>query len=282
MQILENEDLSKYTTFRMGGTAEKMYFPESAEELEALIREYPDILDYVIGGGSNLLINDEAKFERVLCTKKINSEIQSLGDGEFYAGASEHLQILINKVNAEGYGGIEYLFSVPGLVGGAVYMNAGRGPKYKLAISDYIISVDYVDETGLHTMMKEDMGLSYRHTVFQEMKAVITGVRFKFRPMKPEVSDQRKKGRIELCKKVQDMSSPNFGTVFSNSFRPVIELVKLLGMGKKKGVHFSKKTKNWLLNSGGDFKTAVMLIGKVEKMHRLVGKKCKAEVRIWK
>ena len=51
---------------------------------------------------------------------------------------------------------------------------------------------------------------------------------------------------------------------------------------KKKGVHFSKKTKNWLLNSGGDFKTAVMLIGKVEKMHRLVGKKCKAEVRIWK
>lgn len=281
MQILENENLSKYTTFRMGGIAEKMYFPESEQELVDLIAEYPDILDHVIGGGSNLLINDKARYERVLCTKKINSEIKHLGDGEFYAGASEHLQILINKVNDEGYGGIEYLFSVPGLVGGAVAMNAGRGPKYKLAISDFIIEVDYVDGTGRHTMKKEDMDLSYRHSIFQDMKAVITGVRFRFRSMKKEVSDQRKKGRIELCKKVQDMSSPNMGTVFSQSARPVIELVKLLGMGKKSGVHFSKKTKNWLLNSGGDFKSAERLIGLVKKMHKLFGRKCKVEVKIW-
>ena len=44
MKVLENEPLKKYTTFRMGGNAKKMYFPENIEELESLVKNDPDIL----------------------------------------------------------------------------------------------------------------------------------------------------------------------------------------------------------------------------------------------
>ena len=48
MKVLENESLKKYTTFRMGGNAEKMYFPESVEELSALIKRNKNILKYIM------------------------------------------------------------------------------------------------------------------------------------------------------------------------------------------------------------------------------------------
>lgn len=68
MQILNNEPLSKYTTVRLGGVAEKMYIPETTEKLVELLRKEP--IQYVIGGGSNLLIADRT-FDKVLNLRKV-------------------------------------------------------------------------------------------------------------------------------------------------------------------------------------------------------------------
>lgn len=75
MLLKENVPLSKYTTFRMGGIAKKMYFPESVEELVRLGVERKDIFHYIIGGGSNLLINDKKCFDVVLCLRNFNTKI---------------------------------------------------------------------------------------------------------------------------------------------------------------------------------------------------------------
>lgn len=107
MIILNNEPLSKRTTFHIGGTAEKLYIPESEEEL---IQVSKDIYDrdhrvYVISGGSNLLINDDRVFPEVVCMAKACRELEQLHDGVFYIGASVRIQKAISFVNSFGYGG---------------------------------------------------------------------------------------------------------------------------------------------------------------------------------
>ena len=168
MKVLENESLKKYTTFRMGGNAEKMYFPESVEELSALIKRNKNILKYIIGGGSNLIINDKKDFEEVLCLREFNKSIENKGNGHFYIGASVRLQKAIKTVNAAGYGGMEFLFSVPGLIGGALYMNAGTGRKTDKYISDYVVSVDVLKDGKICTFLKEECAYDFRKSVFQD------------------------------------------------------------------------------------------------------------------
>lgn len=283
MIIKENESIAKYTTFRMGGTAEKMYFPESVEELEALVREDKEILRYMIGGGSNLLVNDHKVFERVLCLRSFNNRFEHLGGGKYYIGASVRLQKVINTINADGFGGIEYLYSVPALIGGAVYMNAGRGKKHNKCLSDYIVSVDYYLDGSLHTMRKADCKFAYRSSCFQEMQGVvIVGAHFEFPEVDIEEAKAKVQERIDLCKRVQDSSAPNFGTVFCESNKYIMEVVRRLHWDYKNGVTFSSKTKNWLLHKeGGSFEQAIKLLEKVKKTHKLLGQKCRAEVKIW-
>lgn len=276
MKQLKNEKLSNHTTIRLGGIAKTFLIPESIDELCNVIQDKNP--KYFIGGGSNLLISDR-DFDLVVSLKNFDTKLKHEGNGVFRAGASMRLQSLINQINEAGYGGIEYLYSVPGLVGGAVVMNAGRGKKYHQTISDYIISVDVIRDGKIVTMRKEDCGFSHRNSVFKSNKYIVVSCVFKFPEMKREESAARKKERLELCRKRQDSSKPNFGTVFFEENARIMNYVRKHKIGGK--VHFSEKTTNWIINEGGTFDDAVNAIKRVELLHRLLLKKCKREVIIW-
>ena len=276
MKELTNQNLSKYTTVRIGGVAKRMLVPESVDELIEIVRK--ESPKYFIGGGSNLLIADR-EFDLVVDLRSFNTTFEIVGEGIFKVGASVRLQKLINSVNEAGYGGLEYLYSVPGLVGGAVVMNAGRGKKYNQTISDYILSVDVLREGKLITIQKDECGFSHRDSVFKNSADLVLGCVFKFPLMDTAESDKRKKERIELCKEVQDASRPNFGTVFRESDPKIMNIVKQKQIGTN--VHFSGKTQNWILNEGGNFDDAISAIKKVEFLHKLAFKKCSREVIVW-
>ncbi|MGN0622550.1 MAG: FAD-binding protein [Oscillospiraceae bacterium] len=294
MKIINNESLSGYTTFHMGGNCKNIYFPESKEELIELASKKTDCR--FIGGGSNLLINDSCEFDDVVCLREFSDELYVDSNGNVAASAAVRLQALINFINENGMGGIEYLFSVPGLVGGAIYMNAGRGKSFNCAISDYIISVEamcvkdnaFGKRGDIVRMSKEDCGFSYRSSVFHNNEFLILSAVFSFPEMAKEESEKRRRERLELCRQKQDNSASNFGSVFCESDPRIMSLVKKLQLGKKNGIHFSGKTNNWLLNpegknaEKGSFDKTVALIERVKKMHKLLGKKCKEEVVIWK
>ena len=281
MIIKRKIDLKRYTTFKMGGIVEELMIPETIEEVKVLSND-PKNINYLIGGGSNLLINDSRMFEKVILLTKFNEEIK-YDNGYFIVGASVRLQKLIMQVNKKGYGGIEYLYSVPGTVGGAVYMNAGRGIKHNKSISDYICEVNYIENGEIKCLQKKDCEFGYRDSIFQHKKIIITSVKFKFKKMSPEEAKQGRDERLNLCKKVQDMSRPTFGTVFCEANPSIMNFIRIIGLGRKCGVHFSKKTKNWMLHEkDGSFKEAYKLICFVQKLHRIFGKKCKVEVKIWK
>lgn len=283
MRILYNEHLKKYTTVKIGGTASKLYIPENEAELIHLLNSMHSQRYYIIGGGSNLLINDEKVFENVILMKEFNDFIEEKGDGTYYIGASNKLQKVINKINEDGFGGIEYLYSVPGLIGGAVAMNAGRGKPYGVSISDYIIDVTVYINGKVKTINKEQCRFDYRNSIFRENSDyIILGCTFKFERKSKEESKRLKEERIKLCKMVQDTSGYNFGSVFKVNDWKVMWFVRNISIVNKKGIHFSKKTPNWMVNKGeGTFKQAIKIIKRVEYLHRIIGKKAVPEVIIW-
>lgn len=277
MKCEQNVDLSKYTTIRIGGFAKNMLIPEDIAELKMIINKYHP--RYFIGGGSNLLISNQ-NYELVVNLREFDKSVIFNNDGTVTVGASVRLQKLINSINEYGFGGIEYLFSVPGLVGGAIVMNAGRGVDYCQSIADYIVSVEAFDENGdLITLRKEDCCFSYRNSVFKNGRYVVCRAVFRFPSVSIEESTELKRKRLELCKKEQDSLKPNFGTVFLKSNRYIMSIVKIFHMGKK--VHFSKKTSNWIINEGGNFEDAIFVMRKVEKIHKVLGRKCEREVIVW-
>ena len=59
-QLLWNEPMSRHTTFRVGGPADLMYFPESAEQLVTALKAAQErqIPAMVMGNGSNMIVRD--------------------------------------------------------------------------------------------------------------------------------------------------------------------------------------------------------------------------------
>lgn len=284
MQVYHEESLKKFTTVKIGGKAKNLFFPESREELIELLKTLPKNNFHILSGGSNVLINDRKTFENVIILTKMDTTITSLGNGEYYAGASVRIQKLINTINKDDYCGIEYLYSVPALVGGAVVMNAGRGKLHGLAISDYIEKVYVYDEGNIRILDKKECNFSYRNSIFKGSGLIVLGASFTFEKKDLNNSDQlTKQERMDFSKAVQDYSGPSFGSVFCQQNKFIMQVVRILGPGYKNGMAFSKKTSNWLTNRGeGTFSQAIKLINRVEKIHKLIGKKIVPEVIIWK
>ncbi len=278
MVEIKNADLSKYTTVRIGGTARKLLIPESTEELlETVNTQRPE---YFISGGSNLLINDR-DFDLVVSLKSFDDSIADLSGGMYRVGASANLQKVIRKINDDGYGGIEYLCNVPGLIGGAVAMNAGTGRKQNRSISDHIISIDAIIDGKTVTMKKEDCGFSHRNSFFREHpECIIISVLFRFREMTREESDRAKEEKMRYYREKRDASHPNFGSLFRQSNYRIMLVARKFKIGKR--VHFSGKTVNWIINEDhGSYSDAIKAIKKVEMMHRMLGQKIKREVIVW-
>lgn len=285
MKIEHNVNLKQYTTIKIGGTAQNLYIPESPEELVSLIESLNGESVYYIGGGSNILMNDEKKFCHVVLLREFDKSM-SISNGNINVGASMRLQKLINEINKFNYGGIEYLYSVPGLVGGAVAMNAGRGKEHNKCISDFIISILAYDCTLRKkvTLNKSECNFSYRHSRFKDNpnRYIILNVLFQFPQIDEKETTLAKKERLEYVKKEQDHTGHNAGSVFNTFNRVLIRLFRIPFLGKCGNCHYSRLTANWLVNSGeGKYKEAVSLIQRVEKLHRLLGQNIEKEIVIW-
>lgn len=280
MIIKENESLEKYTTLKIGGIAAKFYIPESVNDLIETInkvgRDY-----YILANGSNLLINDKKTYNNVIYMNKFNMSLE-IDNGIITAGASLKIQELINFSNKNNFGGIEYLYSVPATVGGAIYMNAGRGRSFNQCISDYIVDVTVFDGEKILTIDREQCEFSYRTSLFKSKTWIILSARFEFKEMSKEETTELKKERIELVKKVQHSGKPNAGTVFRKSNAKIMSLLRKLHPGWKNGVMYSPKTNNWLVNNGnGTFRQAIFLINFNKFIHKLFLKDAELEYIVW-
>ena len=211
---------------------------------------------------------------------EVSKDIRNMGNGRYYCGASVRIQKLISAVNQDGYGGIEELVSVPAMIGGMIYMNASIGNDV-VVLSDYIVSVDVLCEGKRMSLCKEECGFTHRASRFHSGDFVILGAEFQFPEQSLEISEQKRKKRLEDCQQKLDFSGYNFGSLFKKCDYKLMSRLARLGV-KKGNVSLSHKTTNWLLNNGGGtYKQAMSVIKTCKRFHRLFGKKAELEVCVW-
>lgn len=280
MIIKNNCELLKYNTMRLQSVAESVYIPESREELINLIKDFKKTKRsyFVFSGGSNIIFSERVSTP-LINLMELNKDIEYLKNDNVRVGCSVRIQSLIRDLQKHGLGGIEYLFSVPSSVGGAVYMNAGRGKSEGMSISDYLLEVEYfsLEDGVFKTYQKRDGDFSHRHSPFQDMNAVIVSATFKFKKQNTDVTETLIKERMEHSKKYLSADKPSCGSVFCEGNRIVYRLL----MGKKVGgAMYSKKTPDWISNMGGATASDVMaLIEKGKRLHKLFMSRCKVEIR---
>ncbi|MCQ2099128.1 MAG: UDP-N-acetylmuramate dehydrogenase [Fibrobacter sp.] len=180
MVILENEPMSRHTSFKVGGEARYFFKVESVDEILDVRKRLADqnLPFFVLGNGTNLLVSDKGFGGGIITLGKSFSEVQDLGNGKFKVGAGVSLGAFARKSIKMGYSGIHKLAGIPGTLGGAIYMNAGA---YGQEICQTCVEVESLDANGtVHTRTAAQCDFGYRHSGFQVS------------------SDDRAKGQVEI------------------------------------------------------------------------------------
>ena len=258
--LLENEPLSKHTTFRVGGPARCLVIPNSKQSLVEtmkLINKY-ELPFKVIGRGSNLLPSDRL-FEGIIVKCDKGLDHVEIDGTQVTVGAGVSTILLANKVAKCELAGLEFISGVPGSVGGAIYMNAGA---YNREIQDVLVKALILDEAGeLKWLTVEEMGFSYRQSILQThrnwivVEAVLQLEKGSYEEIM-ELMKARKVRRIES----QPTNLPSAGSTFRNPLPhyswQLIEKSGLRGV-RIGGAEVSQKHCNFIVNVGGATATEI-------------------------
>lgn len=172
-EVKKDVKMSEYTTFKIGGNTDLAIYPKTKEELEKSLTLLTslEIPYYVVGKGSNLLVDDKGFRGAIVFTSLMN-EIK-VSENKVYACAGAGLTSLSRFVGKMGLSGMERLCGIPGSVGGAVYMNAGA---YGSEMKDITVSSDYYSiSQGFGTLSGEEQGFDYRKSAYTNSGKIIIG-----------------------------------------------------------------------------------------------------------
>ena len=177
-------DLSKFTSFRVGGPAKKVIQVSTESEIIAAIEEAGDSPVLILGGGTNLLISDKGFDGTVIriSNNAVQSEVDACSGATLTIGAGEDWDTFVQTSIDRGYAGLETLSGIPGTVGAAPIQNIGA---YGHEVSEYITRVRTYDrvEKTLKTFTNAECQFTYRNSYFKAHpgRYVILDVQFQIR-----------------------------------------------------------------------------------------------------
>ncbi|MBP1575876.1 MAG: UDP-N-acetylmuramate dehydrogenase [Oscillospiraceae bacterium] len=254
IKFLEHEDLSKHTSFKIGGPAEFFVKPKNKEQVSAVVDycEKNSVPLLPLGKGSNVLVSDSGINGVVMYFGSDFGKIELIDENTIYCEAGAGLAALCNFALENELTGLEFAYGIPGSVGGAVFMNAGA---YGGEIKDVIVYADHVDKNGkAGKFTGEELEMSYRHSVYSGKEYFITGAAFKLK--KGEKAEIKAKMDDLIGRRFdkQPMDKPSAGSTFK---RPegafasaLIDQCGLKGY-RVGGAEVSTKHAGFVVNIGG-------------------------------
>lgn len=268
MQIQDHVAIGSKTTMRIGGTARyfaELLTKEDVEQAVAFAKE-KNVPLIVLGGGSNTIFADTEVNALVV---RIKNEEMHIDGNHVLVASGKILASLINdlaKVNLD----LSALTGIPGTVGGAIFGNAGQGPK-GIWLDSFIEGVEIFADGRWQTLTKKDCDFRYRESKFKDMQGpvIIWGAKLKV-PSKPEAEV---KATVEELLKKRFETQPHIKTAGS-CFKalpdgtPAWKLIEAAGLRGKKvgGVQISEKHANFLLNvEKATFKDAIEITELIKK-----------------
>ncbi|MBE9560967.1 MAG: UDP-N-acetylmuramate dehydrogenase [Proteobacteria bacterium] len=131
IMIINNEPMSRHTSWRAGGVARQYVQAQTLVALADFIATLPRDEDLLwMGLGSNTLVRDGGFNGTVVATQGVMNQLELLDDDgsdyrSVYVGAGVASAKLARFCSKQGLSGAEFFAGIPGLVGGALAMNAG-------------------------------------------------------------------------------------------------------------------------------------------------------------
>ena len=229
LSLMQDEPMKKHTTFRIGGPADYYAEPDVSQISKLIeIAKACDMPVAVIGNGSNLLVGDKGirglvigigkglsaiEVTEAVAQQSTAQDFTAQGNGRIItAGAGAILAAVAAKAAEASLSGLEFASGIPGSVGGAVVMNAGA---YGGEIKDVLIDATVLTAEGeLRIVTRDELDLSYRHSIVPEKGYIVLSARFRLTP-KPQ--DEIKAYMAELrAKRVekQPLEYPSAGSTF--------------------------------------------------------------------
>ena len=251
IEYRENENMSRHTSFKIGGSADIYISPETAEQIKEviLLAKKESIPFYVLGNGSNLLVSDEGIKGAAISTLKCNNI--RVEEDTIYADAGASLTAVCVAARDAGLTGLEFAFGIPGSIGGALFMNAGA---YDGEMSFIVSSAESLTPSGdVVFRTANELKLGYRHSIYRENGEIITGVTLRLKKGEKEKITARMNELMQKRKTSQPLEFPSAGSTFK---RPVggfaAALIDECGLKGRSvgGAEVSTKHAGFVINKG--------------------------------
>lgn len=248
---LSNESLAKYTSWRVGGNAERMYIPADRQDLQQFISGLAvDEPVFWLGLGSNLLIRDGGIRGTVINVRGKVKQMKLLDNTRVYVECGVPSAHVARFCSEHGLSGVEFLAGIPGTMGGALKMNAGA---FGGETWNRVESVEMMPVGGKVTQKNADkFEVGYR-TVKGVGNDCFLAVILKLSSNTNQAGQAKIKKLLAQRAATQPTNQPSCGSVFRNPANDfaarLIEATGLKGYSIG-GAEVSQKHANFIVNTG--------------------------------
>jgi UDP-N-acetylmuramate dehydrogenase len=276
-RMLENEPLSRYTTWRIGGPARYLLQPGDVEDVikgldMARERGLPWL---VIGLGSNLLVRDGGFPGLVIRMGKGLDKFEMKG-AIAIVGAGMPTPILARRTAEAGFSGVERFIGIPGTVGGGIYMNAGcHGAEF----AEIVTEVTVMDSKGkTRTIPRKQISYKYRGSNLGDV--IVLEAKLSLGEEAPAKLKELQAKLFRWRKAGTPFDQPCAGSTFKNpggkqSAGMLIDEVGLKGF-RIGGAQVSTMHANYIVNTGTG--TAADVLKLIDHVQKTVAKKAGVEL----
>ena len=249
--LRRNVPMRDYTSFRIGGAADAVLFAQSEEQLVRAVRLCKEAGEryLVVGNGSNLIVSDRGVRDLVIIIRDAFSQV-SFSDETMTVGAGVRLTAAAQTAAGQSLSGLEFAYGIPGLVGGALAMNAGA---YGGEMAQIVQSVRILEPDGeIHEFSNEQMEFGYRKSALKNGRIALSATLLLHRGEEEAIRARMAQYKSARQEK-QPLSFPSAGSVFK---RPeghfagaLIENAGLKGVSVG-GAQVSQKHAGFIVNTG--------------------------------
>jgi UDP-N-acetylmuramate dehydrogenase len=250
-RLLANQSLAELTWFRAGGPAQVLFTPSDEDDLAYFLKHLPAELPvYVVGVGSNLIVRDGGMPGVVIRLSPRGFGETTVQDEFVSAGAAALDKRVAETAAAGNLGGLEFLFGIPGTIGGALRMNAGaNGAETR----DVLVEATGIGRDGRkHVFSNADMKFVYRNSGV-DPSVVFTSARFRGRVAAPGAIRARMNEVQNHRETAQPIREKTGGSTFKNppgnSAWKLIDAAGCRGL-RVGGAQVSEMHCNFLINTG--------------------------------
>ena len=212
-KIYENELMSNYTSFKIGGPVEYLIKIQTPEELKEILKiiKNQEIPLTIIGNGSNILVSDSG-IKGIVLKIEINTFELNTQTAHLKVGSGVKLGFIAQKCLKSEITGFEFASGIPGTIGGAIRMNAGAHGK---EMKDVVINVTYMDRDGeIHKIQNEEARFEYRNSLFANKDYIILEVEMQLEKGNSEEIQVKMTEYATYRKEKQPIEYPSAGSTF--------------------------------------------------------------------